>query len=90
MCPEEFLIISVSGEPDITKNFISIKQDLCRVLQLHQILEQDYNLKRALVMLEGKKSLEMEVTMLQNALSIKKYPNLLQGLTEKSVASCTH
>ena len=55
--PDEFLSILVTGEPDITKNFLSIKQDWCKKLQLHQNLEHDFNLKKSGVNARWKMSL---------------------------------
>ena len=80
MYPEEFLTIPVVGEPDITKNFSSVKQDWCNRLQLHKIHNNDYTLKEASLMLEGKHPLEVERNALKsavednvNSLKIKAY-----------------
>ena len=43
----EYLTILVCGEPDIAKNFISVKQDWCKDLQIHQLLEINGKAKNA-------------------------------------------
>ena len=43
--PVEYLTIPVNGEPDITKNFNSVKQDWCEDIQVYQILGKDGKLK---------------------------------------------
>ena len=52
--PDEFLSIPVTGELDITRNFSSIKPDWCKKLQVHQILNHNFNLKEAALMPYGK------------------------------------
>ena len=65
--PAEYLTLPVHGEPDITGNFSSIKQDWCKNLQIHQILEKDGNIKKVQSMMEGKKPLSMELNALRIA-----------------------
>ena len=48
--PNEFLGLSATGKPDIANNFSSIKHDWCKNLQLHQILDCDFELKKAALM----------------------------------------
>ena len=55
--PAEYLTLPVHREQDITGNFSSVKQDWCKNLQIHKILEKDRNIKNAQAMLEGKKPL---------------------------------
>ena len=65
MYPAECLTIPVYGESDITKNFKRLKQDGCKDLQVHQILETDGKIKNARFMPEGKEPLEMELRALR-------------------------
>ena len=53
----EYLTIPVYGKPNIAKNFKSVKQDWCKDLQVHQILEMDGRIKNALSMPKGKRPL---------------------------------
>ena len=69
--PAEYLTIPVCGEPDIAKNFISVKQDWCRDLQIHQLLEINGKIKDADQMPKDKKPLEMELNELKNAIKEK-------------------
>ena len=63
--------ILVCGEPEIAKNFTSVKQDWCKNLQIHQILDINGIIKNADRMPEGKKPLEMELNALKNAIKEK-------------------
>ena len=56
---DEFLSILVTGEPDIMRNFTSIKQDWCKKLQMYQILDDNFNLKDAALMPNDERPLEM-------------------------------
>ena len=62
--PDEFLSILVTGEPGITRNFIEIKQDWCKKLQLYRILDKDFNLEDAALMSYEKRPLAMETKAL--------------------------
>ena len=55
------------GKPDIANNFDSVKQDWCKDLHVHQILEIDGKIKNGLSMPEGKRPLDMELRALRNA-----------------------
>ena len=65
--PAEYLTLPVHGEPDITGNLSSIKQDWCKNLKIYQILDKDGNIKNAQDMTEGKKPLSMEIIALRTA-----------------------
>ena len=67
MYPAEYLTIPVHGETDITGNFSSVKQDWCKDLEIHQILEKDSEIKNVQSMPEGKKPLPMELKALRIA-----------------------
>ena len=60
-------MIPVTGEPGISKNLSSVKQEWCKNFQVHQILNRKGALKNAEQMPEGKRLLDMEVNALKNA-----------------------
>ena len=64
-------MIPVTGEPGISKNLSSVKQEWCKNFQVHQILNRKGALKNAEQMPEGKRLLDMEVNALKNAIEDK-------------------
>ena len=88
MHPEEFLSILVVGEPDITKNFSSIQQDWCNKLQLYKILNNNYTLRVANIMPEGKRPLKMQIMAIQNAIENKVY-SLTAKAHGNNLEACT-
>ena len=69
--PKEILTILINKEPDLTCNFIGIQKDWSKGITVHQILDNDGNLRTLDNLSTPKRPIKMEYDAFEKTISRK-------------------